>query len=141
MTAHAPTIQDLIDEYIRLRNWKEETEKKSEEHVKVHAGKRMKEIEGILHQHLNETGTRTAGIPGQGVAFFQTFVSCKTYDMEAWRNYVIEQGQWEMATIAPHKPSITQFVKKTGKNPPGVDWQATDVVRFRKDRANGTECD
>jgi len=126
-------IQDMIDEYITLRNWKEEQEKKFEEDLKTKVGKRMKEIEGVVHRFLNDNGNRTCGIPGQGVAYMQRVVSCRTADMQAWRDFVITSGKFDMTEMKPHKPTITELVDAGGEVPPGINWTATDIVRFRKD--------
>ena len=132
MTEHM-NIQSLINEYIDLRNWKEAEEKRLEEHIKKHATNRMREIEVIVHQHLNNAGTRQTGISGQGVAFMQRVVSCRTKDMEAYRQYIISKGLFDLSEMKPNKSLITEMVDAGQEPPPGVDWTATDIVRFRKD--------
>ena len=133
MTDQPQTIQDMIEEYIELRDWKEAEEKHFEEDMKKKVGNRMREIENIVLTHMNANGNTKVGKAGRGVAYTQRFVSCRTEDMNAFRRHVIGTQQWDLADWKPNKTLVTEIIDGGGTEPPGVKWTPTTVVRFRKD--------
>jgi len=122
----------LIKEYLKLRNWKEAEEEAFETHIKYHATDRMKRIEAIMLGRLNEENTDRLGTKGIGTAFKQKNASCRIVDPLAFRNYVIDTEEWDVADWKANKTSVKEMVERGETPPPGVDYQVFPVVRFRK---------
>jgi hypothetical protein len=124
---------DLIKEYLKLRNWKEQQEEEFEAHIKLHAGDRMKRIEAIMLGRLDDMGMSHCGKKGVGTAIRQVNASCKIVDPLAFQQYVVSQEEWDAIDWRANKTYVKEeWIEKQRGNPPGVEYQLYPVVRFRK---------
>lgn len=123
-------IDDVIDRYIAMRDRKAEL--KAEFDGKVEAlDEGMKKCEAFILSHLEKTGQTSAGTAA-GTAFISKTESVTVADPEEFKGWLHETGNWHMADIRAAKVAVIEFKDEHADLPPGLNYRAENVVRFRK---------
>lgn len=130
------TIQDLIQQYIKLRSHLEVEQAKLDEVLKPYK-QGMEAIENAITAHLlslgAEEGKRNISIPGVGTAFRQQWTSAKVTDPEAFFNFVIDNNERQLLTTHVAKDAVREYLAEhNGVLPPGVDFTAGWKTMVRK---------
>ena len=122
---------DLVEEFIKLRQDKQQVEKAFEEKMAELYGNRMEEIKVILLNTLNAMGIDS--LAGKsGTAFKSTVVSVTTADMREFRRHVIGGEQWDLVDWRPNKTAINELVDQNEPLPPGINRTVMQTVNIRR---------
>ena len=114
-----------------LRDRKEALEKEQKEKLKPYT-KLMSEVEGLMLDYLNRTGTDNVSGPG-GTAYKSTVPRCTIQDREAFRNFVVAMAAFDLVDWRANAKAVQQHIaENTGTLPPGVNFSTYTSVRFRR---------
>jgi hypothetical protein len=73
-----------------------------------------------------------------GVTIYRkTRRSASLADPGAFRDYVKEHDQWDLADIKANAPAVAEFIEKHGVQPPGVNFSQHVSVGYRSGGARG----
>lgn len=129
ITAMKPA--DLVEEFIRLRDERQQVEKGFEEEIKKRYGDRMEAIKVTLLDLLNKLGVDS--IAGKtGTVFKTTTVSVTTADMREFRRHVIGIEAWDLVDWRPNKTAINDLVERGEPLPPGINRSSFWNINVRR---------
>ena len=126
------TPQDLIGEYITLRDQKKQANDQFDAFVKEHYGSRMEEIELILLDFLNNEAGSNAISGDNGTAYKKTDTSVTVADARAFREYVITNQRFELIDWRAAKTPIMENVEAGESLPPGINFTQRVSVGIRR---------
>lgn len=122
---------DLVEEYIRLRDEKQQAEKLFGEALAERCGNRMLEIEAQLLDTLNALGVDSlAG--HSGTAYKKVSTSVTVADAREFRRHVIGTEQWDLANWSANKTLVNELVEKGEPVPPGLNRSAFYTIGIRR---------
>jgi len=122
---------ELIEEYIALRDRRDEAESAFKDWVRTNALDRMEEIENQLLDVLNQMGVDS--IAGKsGTAYKNLTTSVTTADPREFRRHVIGEENWDLADWRPNKTAVNELVARGEPLPPGINRTATFKVGIRR---------
>jgi hypothetical protein len=130
---NATTIKpaDLVEEYIKLRDLKEQAKARYTAFVQEHCDSRMDQIEGQLLNILNALGVDS--LAGKtGTAYRNTMTSVTTADMREFRRHVIGSEAWDLCDWKPNKTRINELVAAGEELPPGVNRTQIYTIGIRR---------
>jgi hypothetical protein len=122
---------ELIEEYITLRDQKQQKEKEFEAAVDEVYTQRMKAIEVTLIDMLNDLGIDSMKSEN-GTAFKKISTSVTTADAREFRRHIIGTEQWDLADWKPNKTIINDMVERGEPIPPGVNRSAFYTISIRR---------
>ncbi len=123
-------IDDVIRGYVKLRDEKEDLERKHKEEL-APVRERMQKIEAWLQNQLQEQGL--TNFKGEsGTAFLQEASSATVADWDATLDFIKKNGAWELLERRVSKTVVQDFIESTGDIPPGVSYKRETVVRIRR---------
>ena len=127
------TADELIGQYIKLRNYVASENEKHEQRLKPY-NDGMVAIEGTITEMMNTLGVTSLKAEGVGTAFRQEWTSVKMADREVFDQFVQEyDGGLEFFTNAVSKEKVKEFMEaNTGALPPGIDFTRGYKTVFRK---------
>lgn len=126
-----PDINKLIAQYVMLRDRKRAIEEKHKAELKPF-NTLMAEVEGLMLDYLNQTGTDSVSGEG-GTAYKSTTPRCTIKDGTAFRNFVIAMAAFDLVDWRANARAVQQHIEdNTGNVPPGVNFTTYTAVRFRK---------
>jgi hypothetical protein len=123
------TPAELVEMYIRLRDHKKAADaefKKSME--RVNTG--MEKLEGILLSKLEELGADSIAC-SSGTVYRNTQHSATVADMAAFKAWLEETGEWEVADIRANKVAVRTMLE-AGNEVPGVKFSSFNTVGIRR---------
>lgn len=123
-------LDKIVERYVALRDKKAELKKSFEEQAAV-ITEAMDRLEAAILDHLNATGSesfRTAA----GTAYKSVGTSITVADKVAFKDYLLETGQWELADIRAAKKNIEAFKAANDDIPPGLNWSQAVTVGVRR---------
>ena len=130
------TIKELGDNsllklYIKLRDQRAQRKAAYEEDD---AGDRAKQdkIEVEFLRRFNERGIDNVAARGIGTAYRSTRASASVGDWDNLFKFIQEEGAWEMLERRVNKTAVQQFRDEHDDLPPGVNWNETQVINFRR---------
>jgi hypothetical protein len=122
---------DLVEEFIQLRDEKQQVEKGFEAEMQARYTSRMEAIKVTLIDLLNKLGVDS--IAGHtGTAFKTISTSVTTADAREFRRHVIGTEQWDLADWRPNKTVINDLVERGEPLPPGVNRTAFVNINVRR---------
>ena len=122
---------DLIEEYIELRDLKDQFKKNFEAKCKELYGDRMEEIETLMLNALNQMGVESLA-SNNGTAFKKIATSVTIADAREFRRHVIGGEHWDLIDWRANKTAVNDLVDRGEAIPPGVNRNAIYVVQFRR---------
>jgi hypothetical protein len=122
---------ELIEEYIALRDEKKQAEEMFEEQVRLRYSDRMKTIEVTLLDMLNSLGIDSMK-SDNGTAHKKITTSVTTADAREFRRHVVGNEQWDLADWKPNKTMINDMVERGEPIPPGVNRSAWYTISIRR---------
>lgn len=126
------TPDELIAEYIRLRDAKKMAEEKVQQFMRENFHNRMEAIEATLHHQLN-TAKADSIKTAAGTVFKKTETSVTVPDKAAFQRHVIGTEDWDLVDMRANKTAVEEFVNNNdGLLPPGVNMTKTEVVSIRR---------
>lgn len=123
-------MEELVQKYIELRDAKAQIKAKYDQKVgKLDAA--MEKIEAIILLDFNEQGIESMRTSA-GTAYKQTRVSAGVADWDAARDFIVENGLWNMLERRVNKSAIEQYKDANGDLPPGINWREEVVINVRR---------
>lgn len=125
------TIEDLVSQYIKIRDHKAKL--KAEFDAKVTKFDEVQDkIEAALLKQFNEMGVDSMKT-GAGTAYVSTRSSATIADWDTYRVFLQQQDDpFVFLERRPSKEAIVQFKSANDDLPPGVNWNEVRVVNFRR---------
>jgi len=122
---------DLVEEFIRLRDERQQVEKGFEEEVKKRYGDRMEAIKVTLLDLLNKLGVDS--IAGRtGTAFKSMTTSVTVADAREFRRHVIGGEHWDLIDWRANKTAVNELVDKGDPVPPGINRSSFWNINVRR---------
>jgi hypothetical protein len=129
ITAMKPA--DLVEEFIRLRDERQQVEKGFEEEVKKRYGDRMEVIKVTLLDLLNKLGVDS--IAGRtGTAFKSMTTSVTVADAREFRRHVIGGEHWDLIDWRANKTAVNELVDSGEPVPPGINRSSFWNINVRR---------
>ncbi len=124
------TTADMVRNYIKLRDHKEKAErdlKKSLERVT----EGMAKLEGMMLDHLNQSGGTSLTCKGIGTVYIKTRESASVKDREAFLSFIMENDLWGLLDARANKPNVKKMFDE-GTVVPGVNLSSMKTVGVRR---------
>lgn len=123
-------LDKIVERYVALRDRKAELKKAFEEQAAT-LTEAMDRLEAAILAHLNETGSESFRTSA-GTAYKSVGTSITVADKAAFKDYLLETGQWELADIRAAKKNIEAFKAANDDLPPGLNWSQAITVGVRR---------
>lgn len=123
-------INDLIGYYIKLRDEKKAMQDRHKIEL-APTNKLMEEVESVLLQHFASSGANSVNTDA-GTAYKSLRESFTVEDPILFRTWVRETGELEFFEARASKEAVKQYLESTGELPPGLKYNAEQVVGFRR---------
>jgi len=126
-------ISDLAAKFVKLRDKMKEIEAKHEEELKPYRDMRV-QLEGVFNDALtkaNVLSMRTAG----GTISATERASATVEDMDAFRTFVVNMGEWDLADLRANAPKVKAWSAENKQLPPGVKYAAIRTISVRRPSA------
>lgn len=123
-TPTAPPVAKTIDvekrvaQFVQLRDKiKLLTDKHDAELAPFKEAKAL--IEAELLEHLNSNNTKSAKTAA-GTVSVSDKTSCRVEDTEAFRSFVVNNGEWDLCDMKANAPAVEKYIEEQQAPPPGV---------------------
>jgi hypothetical protein len=130
-----PTVDKLVGQYVavrdRLRDLDEAHDKKRKPIVDT-----LEELNGKLQVFLDENKLESVRTQF-GTCYMSTRWSASLADPQAFMDYVIQQGRFELIDRRANSTAVRAFVEEEGSLPPGCKLSALRTAGVR--RGNGAK--
>lgn len=115
--------------YTELRNAVAAIDKKAKEE-KAKLTSVMVDIENWFALKAQEEGLKT--IPTTvGTAYWSTHNSATTAEPAVFKQFVIDNQQWDLLETRPSKTAVKSYIEGHGVPPPGVNFSSIKVFNLR----------
>lgn len=126
----APTIDQRIEQYVRLRDLIKEKDDAHKAAMKPYR-EALEQLNNIMLDHLNQIGGES--VRGDHGTVYKTIKrSASLEDADAFMRYVIGSEAWELLDRKANVTGVEEFIKENGVTPPGVKLSSTTVVGVRR---------
>jgi hypothetical protein len=124
-------LNQLVDNYVSLRERKRAIEAAHKEQLKPY-NKLLDEIGGKLLAYMQEQNVDSVSGPG-GTVHQITKRSAVIRDSQAFREFIIETGDFELLDLKANAPAVFDYIKEhEGVSPPGVHASTFTTVGVRR---------
>jgi len=135
MTVHVQVqlpenIDELVDQYVRLRDKIKAADDAHKEKTK-NARSYLELLNGRLLERLNDVGGESVKTP-HGTVYRTTRRSATIADGDTFRQYVIENEQFDLVDWRANANAVDDFIKEEGVQPPGVNFSQAFTVGVRR---------
>ena len=89
-------------------------------------------IEVEFLKRFNERGIDNVSSKDSGTAYRSTRVSASVADWDALLEHIKADNAWEMLERRVNKTAVLQYKEENEDLPPGVNWNETHGVNFRR---------
>jgi hypothetical protein len=123
-------VDQLVDQYVRLRDKLKEADdahKKKTEQARAY----LLTLNGKLLEQLAAVGGESVKTP-HGTAYQSTKRSASIADGDAFREYVINNGEFDLVDWRANANAVDDFIKEHGAVPPGVNFSTMITVGVRR---------
>jgi hypothetical protein len=123
-------VDQLVDQYVRLRDKLKEAD---DAHKKKTAAAReyLLMLNGKLLEQLAAVGGESVKTP-HGTAYQSTKRSASIADGDAFREYVINNGEFDLVDWRANANAVDDYIKEHGAVPPGVNFSTMITVGVRR---------
>jgi len=125
-----PTVGDVVEAYITLRNRKEIIEADTKEIV-VGIKEKMLKLEAWIQAKSDETGVKSFKTD-HGTAFLTTSDYASVANWDAVLAFVKENEAWDMLTRGVNKRSVRGYIDANKTVPDGVNFGTRIGVSVRR---------
>jgi len=125
-----PTVDGVIDTYIKLRGMKEAIEADVKEQVSEIKAK-MEKLEAWIQAKSDETGVKSFKTDA-GTAFLTTSDYASVADWDAVLDFVKSNGAYHMLTKGVSKKAVREHIDESGAVPSGVNFGTKISVSVRR---------
>lgn len=123
-------LAKLIDQFVALRDRKRELEREHKAALKPY-DEVMDAIGARLLKHMQDTNADHVATPG-GTAYQTTKPSATIRDGAAFREYVVEQGMFDLVDWRANAKAVFEFIDNHGYIPPGLNTSSYTKVQVRR---------
>lgn len=124
------TIDDLVSQYVRLRDKIKEAEDAHKAKLKD-AKEYLEELNTRLLQRLNEVGGESVKT-SSGTVYRTTRRSASIADGDAFRQFVINNEAFDLVDWRANANAVDDFIKEQQAPPPGVNFSTAFTVGVRR---------
>lgn len=135
-TATPPQVTPTIDlaayveKYIKVRDKLAEMNKEFEE--KLRPLKEAKDaLEGLFGEQLTKMNLKSMKTV-HGTITATERASCTVDDMLAFRTFVQQMGEWDLADVRANAPAVKDYAEANKAWPPGVKYSAIYTISVRR---------
>lgn len=128
--AQEVSLETIIDRYVKLRDKKSQMEAAHKEAL-APINQAMDRLENAILDRLNQQGVESVRTTA-GTAYKSTSVSVTVADKQVFRQWLIENGQWEMADIRAAKTNVAEYRASNDDIPPGLNYRESLSVGIRR---------
>jgi hypothetical protein len=125
-----PTMGECVDKYVQLRDAIKAADDAHKERTAT-ARAYLEALNGELLKQLNAVGGDSIKTDG-GTAYRTTRRSATISDGDAFRQFVIDNGMFDIVDWKANAGAVDDFVKSKGSLPPGVNYTETFTVGVRR---------
>ena len=131
-----PTISEIDDNhllklFISLRDRRAQRKAAYEDDDASDRDKQDK-IEVEFLRRFNERGIDNVSARGVGTAYRSVRASATVADWETLFSFIQDEEAWEMLERRVNKTAVQQYREVHEDLPPGVNWNETQVINFRR---------
>lgn len=126
----AVDLEKYTTKYVQLRDLIKEREAAFKKEL-APAKEMLERLNGMLLDHLNRIGVDSVS-SGGGTVYRTTHVSVTMPDPGAFREFVIENAEFDLADIRPNKTAVTDWLEEKAALPPGVNYTTSYEVGVRR---------
>lgn len=133
MNAHVEipqNIDDLVSQYIRLRDKIKEVEDAHKEKLK-NAKEHLDSLNNTLLDRLNQLGGESVKTQ-HGTVYRTTRRSASITDGDTFRQFVIANEAFDLVDWRANAIAVDDFIKDQNAPPPGVNFSTTYTVGVRR---------
>lgn len=126
-------IDQMVDQYVRLRDKLKEADdahKKKTEQARAY----LAVLGGKMLEKLTEVGGDSVKTP-HGTVYSTTKRNASIADGDVFREYVIENAQFDLVDWRANANAVDDFVTENGTVPPGVNFSTSITVGVRRPTA------
>lgn len=135
-TATPPAVPQTInlaayvEKYIKIRDKIAEQTKAFEESIKP-----LKEaknaLDGVFGEQLTKMNLKSMKTEFGTITATER-ASCTVNDMLAFRTFVQQMGEWELADVRANAPAVRDYAEANKAWPPGVQYSAIFTISVRR---------
>jgi hypothetical protein len=119
-----------VDKYIQIRDKISEMNKEFDEKLRP-----LKEakgaLEGVFGEQLTKLNTKSMKTAAGTITATERG-SATVEDMLAFRKFVQEMGEWELADVRANAPAVKEYAETNKQWPPGVKYSAIYTISVRR---------
>lgn len=133
MTVHVEvpeSIDELVDQYIRLRDKIKEVEDAHKEKLK-NAKEHLETLNNTLLERLNKLGGESVKTQ-HGTVYRTTKRSASIVDGDTFRQFVIGNEAFDLVDWRANANAVDDFIKDQKAPPPGVNFSTHYTVGVRR---------
>jgi hypothetical protein len=125
------TLEEMITKYMALRDKRNAIKKSITDKVKEYDDA-MEALAGMLKHHMQANNLQSIATTA-GTAFFKRVTSATVADKSLFREYVIANGDFDMADFRPSKEAVEAYIEENkGNLPPGINFSVMQEVGVQK---------
>jgi hypothetical protein len=125
------THEKILTSYIKLRDEKAKVEKRHKLELAQYT-EAMMELESYLKDYLRKQNLQHIS-SGDITAFLSTSRKATLQDSGVFREFIIENGNFDLADFRPKVEAVEDYVEEhEGKTPPGVNFQTAITLRVQR---------
>jgi phosphopantetheine adenylyltransferase len=126
-----PTIDNVVDAYVKLRDRKAQLKKEHDAKVAPIAEK-MAQIEAFLLTQAKNQGVQSFKTEA-GTAYKSQDTSVTVADKDAYLRFINENNFWHGLDVKANKTAVIEYMAEhDGDLPPGLNYRAEDVINVRR---------
>lgn len=124
------TVDDMVAEYVQLRDEISNLEKKHKEAIKP-LRNRQEEVAGWLQKFLDTSGADNVGTK-HGTCYTTTKYSAPLADPEAFMQFIVTNNLFELLDRKANVTAVKEYVLENKALPPGVNLTQFKTVNVRR---------
>lgn len=123
-------VAKRIEQYVKLRDL---IKSKDDAHKKSMAPFRetLEQLNSVLLAHLNSINGDSVSTES-GTVYRTEKKSASIADAQAFMDYVIANGAWDLLDRKANTTAVEEFIKSQAVPPPGVNFSSTFVAGVRR---------
>lgn len=122
-------FEQAAAKYVELRNEQDRITKEAKKKV-AELEKLKVDIENWFSLRAQEEGLQN--IPtSAGTAYWTTHISATCAEPSVFRQFVIDNGSWDLMEVRPLKTAVKSYVEGHGTPPPGINYSSIKVFNLR----------
>lgn len=131
----APTVDDVISAYMKLRGQKDAIEAEVKDRVSAIKAK-MEKLEAWIKEQADAQGVTSFKTPS-GTAFLTTTDYANVADWDAMLQFVKDNDAYDLFEKRVSKTAVRGYIEQTKAVPAGVNYGTRLDINIRKPTAKG----